>query len=386
MYPAVLKSYQELQTKSAPGAYVQFVQQVVEYLQQHSVDIVVIDRFFTDSAAFPLPSADPTYVVGRLKSYGLKLSYPRAHKQLISFFQSVCERAAIDREQEYLVHQLTASLSDDFENGDPQKPTLRALFLEAIIPAYIECSLSNPAGWIMAVPILQASEMVVRKMRTGIDSTLLNSVRSVLSMLISLLEGIRVAVSSLHAPSEVLASLTRLATFTLMLPVITRAIPLIDWLSSSTTNDTIADLSQHAFECTAFLVKSAAYFANIIKHREAEMPIDVHMGQRYQGNHRGAKEHCLTALQRALDREWVSHAGAWHVVRGANRREVVPPAFPPEVQLKRELMRKTIALVRVAARTEMFVGVARALDAGIWEEENSARGRRARVGLGSVFC
>jgi hypothetical protein len=385
MFRTILKPCQELQAKSAPGAYVEFVQQVVEYLQQHSVDIVVIDKFFTDSAAFPLPSTDPTYVVGRLKNYGLKLSYPRAHKQLISFFQSVCERAAIDRQQDYLIHQLTTSLSDDFENGDPKRPTLRALFLEAIFPAYIECSLSNPAGWIMAVPILQASQMVVRKMRTGIDSTLFNSVRSILSMLISLLEGVRIAIGSLAAPSEVLSSTIRLGTFTLMLQVITCAIPIVDWLSAN-AGDAITDFSQHAFECTAFLIKHAAYLGNIIKHREAELPIDVHMGQRYQGAHEAVKAHCLAVLQKALEREWVSHAGAWHVVRGATRREVFPPVFPQDVQLNREFMRKLITLLRVACRTEMFAGVARALDAGIWEEETSARGRRARAGLGSVFC
>lgn len=88
------------------------------------------------------------------------------------------------------------------------------------------------------------------------------------------------------------------------------------------------------------------------------------------------REHRLAALPEELGRGWVSHVGAWHAVCDANRRGSY--RRPHEAQLKRELMRKSIALVKVAASTEMFADVARALDVGIWEE-TSARGERARA-------
>lgn len=188
---------QELQTKSGSGAYVKFVQQVVEYMQQHWIDLISIDRFFTDSTAFPLPTDDPLYVVGRLRNYGLKLHYPRAHKALFSFFQSLCQRAAVDGQQEYLVSQLTTALSGNFENGDSTKPTIRAFFLEAIFPVYLGCAFRESCGWVLAVPILKALDRVILRMRADIDSTLYGCVKSVLSMVTSLLEGMRLSVSSL---------------------------------------------------------------------------------------------------------------------------------------------------------------------------------------------
>lgn len=193
----MLTNFQELQTKSSSSAYVKFVQQVVEYLQQHWIDLISIDKFFTDSVAFPLPTNDPLYVVGRLRNYGLKLHYPRARKTLFSFFQSLCQRAAVDGQQEYLVSQLTTALSGNFENGDPTKPTIRAFFLEAIFPVYLECTFRESCGWILAVPILKASDRVILRMREDIDSTLYGCVKSVLSMLTSLLEGMRLAVNFL---------------------------------------------------------------------------------------------------------------------------------------------------------------------------------------------
>lgn len=170
---------------------------MVEYLQQYSTDLVSIDKFFIDSTAFPLPATDPTYVVGRLKNYGLKLHHPRTHKVLFSFFQSLCERAAVDGQQEYLVSQLATALSGEFEDGDSTKPTMRALFLEAVFPVYVECAFREPCGWILAIPVLKASGQLISAMQGDIDSTHHGCVKSVLSMFTSLLEGMRLAVNFL---------------------------------------------------------------------------------------------------------------------------------------------------------------------------------------------
>ena len=125
------QNYEELLAGSSlRGNYVAFVQQVVEFLQQYTTEICPIDKFFVDSAAFPLPDKDPTYVVGRLKGYGLRSSDLRAQKQLAVFMQTVSERAAIDGQQAYLVEQLVRALENDFGELPRDTPPLRTLLLE----------------------------------------------------------------------------------------------------------------------------------------------------------------------------------------------------------------------------------------------------------------
>jgi len=154
---AMKKNYQEIQQGSSTrGSYVDFVQRVIEELQQYTSDICPVDRFFTDSAAFPLPASDPTYVVGRLKSYGLKADDLGEQKKLAIFFQAVCERAAVDNQQVYLTEQLVKSVKGCREGGAAPRSTLRSLLFTGILPAYIEVAFSSDCGWILVIPILEA--------------------------------------------------------------------------------------------------------------------------------------------------------------------------------------------------------------------------------------
>ncbi|KAK3698915.1 hypothetical protein LTR37_016702 [Vermiconidia calcicola] len=161
---AMKSNYQELQTPhnadvadvQAQGAYVEFVQQVVSFMQQYTTDICPVDRFFTDSAAFPLPAADPMYVVGRLRSYVPKLAEPRKRKELAVFVQTVSERAAVDNQQPYLVDQLVTAMTGVLERGNARTPSLRHVLMTAVFPAYIEGALTSACSWIIAKPILQA--------------------------------------------------------------------------------------------------------------------------------------------------------------------------------------------------------------------------------------
>ncbi|RPB20285.1 hypothetical protein L211DRAFT_771909, partial [Terfezia boudieri ATCC MYA-4762] len=164
-------------------AYVAFVQQVVSLLQQHTPDILPIDKFFTDSSAFPLPSDDPTYLIGKLRNYGLKLTQPRTHKQLSAFFQTVCDRAAVDGEQEYLVNQLVLAMEGEREcNGGTL--TLRSFLMRGIFPAYVQCAFGHgTAGWVLAMPIVRAATRVVEGIRAELDSCEFGAVRAVITTL-----------------------------------------------------------------------------------------------------------------------------------------------------------------------------------------------------------
>ena len=97
----------------------------------YSADIVVIDRFFYSRIQQPSHLHPP-------RSYGLKLSYPRPRNQPTSFLRPACKKRF-------------TTLSGDFENDSPQRPTLRELFLETVKPANVGCPLGNADWWIMAV-------------------------------------------------------------------------------------------------------------------------------------------------------------------------------------------------------------------------------------------
>ncbi|KAH0037261.1 hypothetical protein KCU78_g1732, partial [Aureobasidium melanogenum] len=140
------------------GAYVEFVQSIISLMQQYTSDICPIDPFFVDSAAFPLPLDDPTYVKAKLKSYDSKLQDSRARKQLAVFVQTVSERAASENQQPYLTKQMHDALIGDASRG------LRSVVLTALLPAYIHCSNSSTPGSVLALPLIQASAMVIYDM------------------------------------------------------------------------------------------------------------------------------------------------------------------------------------------------------------------------------
>lgn len=157
---AMRSTYQDLHSicatsgASIQSSYVIFVQSTISLLQQHTSDICPIDAFFVDSTAFPLPAHDPAYVVGRLKAYVSKLADPRARKQLAVFVQTVSERAAVDGLQPYLVTQIHAALTG------PGSAGLRHVLCTAILPAYIECGVTTPSGWVLASPLVEAVGLV----------------------------------------------------------------------------------------------------------------------------------------------------------------------------------------------------------------------------------
>ncbi|KAK1011306.1 hypothetical protein LTR54_005224 [Friedmanniomyces endolithicus] len=201
---AMKSNYQELQgtthygqsaDPALQGSYVTFVQEVVSFLQQYATDMCRVDPFFTDSAAFPLPAADPMYVVGRLRSYVPKLADGKIRKQLAVFVHSVSERAAMDGHQDYLVGQLRTAMDGVLEKGDPSAPTMRHVLLTAVFPAYVEAALSTACSWILALPILQVSGTVVRDLLYQVDLESNASVNTVIETLLattkSLLEPLR---------------------------------------------------------------------------------------------------------------------------------------------------------------------------------------------------
>ncbi|KAK3675052.1 hypothetical protein LTR78_004986 [Recurvomyces mirabilis] len=176
----------------AQGAYVDFVQHVVSYLQEYTTDICRIDDFFIDSSAFPLPATDPMYVVGRLRSYGPKLRDAKPRKELTVFVQTVVERAIVDGHQTYLVEQLCTAMDTGVERGSKVVPSLRFVLLDAILSLYLDTALDTACSWLLSSPILAVYGTVASSLTYNLDLRDQSSIQAVVQITSTMLRNIRV--------------------------------------------------------------------------------------------------------------------------------------------------------------------------------------------------
>ncbi|KAJ6010856.1 hypothetical protein N7451_002268 [Penicillium sp. IBT 35674x] len=156
--------------ESAQGAYVEFVHRIIRFLQELTSDIKPVDPFFTDPTMFPLPSTDPRYIVAKLKRYEPKLASNKEVQTLTMFIQSIVERATVERQQSNLVDQLHTAMTSTYEAGRPDKPTLRAVLLQCVFPAYIELAFSTPAAWILSRPIILSISRVFQDLLFSLNT------------------------------------------------------------------------------------------------------------------------------------------------------------------------------------------------------------------------
>ncbi|KAI9661546.1 MAG: hypothetical protein M1829_006237 [Trizodia sp. TS-e1964] len=269
MYRNILKklmesmksNYQELSgganssagVRELKGLYVEFAHKIIEILQEHTIDICPIDRYFTDSAQFPLPSNDPTYVTGRLKNYSVRLTNSGAHKQLVFFIQSTSERAATDGQQSYLIEQLYSAMSGTFEVGDGKRPTLRAFLSMGIFPAYIQEAFRIPTGWIFVRPILIALTKMFDVIIVDMDATNEKSNTSIALIITTLLDALRQAAELLVDHSGLLEQPSSVSILALMFSTITSILPALDYLQRS------AQCAQRATKCVTFFSHFAKF-------------------------------------------------------------------------------------------------------------------------------
>lgn len=314
------KNYQELgDVSSVRGAYVTFVQQVVQDMQQHTADICPIDPFFIDSTAFPLPTTDPTYVVGRLKNYGLRLQEPGTPKKLAVFIQAVSERAAVDVQQLYLMDQLHIAMSNSFEDGDAARPTLRAFLVQAVFPAYIELAFSTSSGWILADPILQALRRVFERLLEDVDGLNKASIASTTSAYALLLASMQTSMELLVDHSGLLEQATTLRTLTSSFSMVTSALPSLDYLVR------ISKSAESLVPYVMFL-KSFALFAaaTILGYGDTPLPYTDTTGDETAGlAYSEIRQFALHELRETLSKSWTFHDGRYYLVRGSIRKEVV---------------------------------------------------------------
>ncbi|KGO72152.1 Methyl methanesulfonate-sensitivity protein 22 [Penicillium italicum] len=232
-------NYQELgngTAQAAQGEYVEFVQRVISFLQQHTSDIKPIDPFFTDPASFPLPSTDPRYIVAKLKRYESKLSSSKEIQTLTGFVQSISERAAIDGQQSYLVDQLHTSMKNTYEAGDHDKPTLRAVLLQCVFPAYLEATLPNHAAWILSRPIIQTITLEFKNLLCNIDTLDATCVSSVIDIIDVVYRASCQALGVVALHRHRLQSPITLLMLAAFLDMISSALPVVDYINRTTSS------------------------------------------------------------------------------------------------------------------------------------------------------
>ncbi|PLB40211.1 uncharacterized protein BDW47DRAFT_123721 [Aspergillus candidus] len=265
MMSSMKENYKELGNggTSARGAYVDFVHRVVGFLQQHTRDICPIDPFFTDPATFPLPSTDPTYIVARLKSYEPKLASEKVAKTLIIFVQGVSERAAIDGQQMYLVQQLHASMTDTYEAGDPSKPTLRAILLQSVFPAYLETTFTNPAAWMLSRPVTQSITQTFQELLFHMDTTDPHCVASVVNLITAVFRSSYTALYSLiEKPNKTLQDPPSIITAASFIDMLTSSLKVTDYIHRATNTATHLISQIHAFETLVLSIACTLHNSN----------------------------------------------------------------------------------------------------------------------------
>ena len=313
--------YQELgQGSNVRGTYVGFFQNVVGFLQQYTSAICPVDRFFTDSAAFPLPAQDPTYVVGQLRNYVLRLHEPRTPKQLAIFIQSTSERAAIDNQQDSLDSQLYNAMSDRCESGDPNKVTLRALLVQDIFPAYIELAYSSDCSWIMVLPVLQALRKIFDQLPFAFDITSPASVASVTAIITSCFESTYTCLQNILVFPEMLHQPNVLKVLCLLYQMLSAALLTTDYIIRSTHS------LGRAVELVTFFRDLAEHFYYQLtsnsgenSHPEPDSPPPNPAVSPYAE----IRQFTHQELETTYEKTWRCEEGCYYILRPNGRRDVI---------------------------------------------------------------
>ncbi|KAL3449715.1 Mus7/MMS22 family-domain-containing protein [Aspergillus insuetus] len=327
MMSSMKANYQELGSGEAHlrGAYVEFVQSVVGFLQQHTRDICAIDSFFMNPGTFPLPSTDRAYIVARLKGYEPKLSSVKVVKTLIIFIQSVSERAALDGEQTYLVNQLYDSMKESHETGNPEQPTLRATLLQCVFPAYLATSFSNPSAWVLGRPIIETTTRVCQQLLLNLNAADPDCVRSVLNMFGAIFESSYKALRLIIDNAEMLKEPTVLFTAAAFLGLITFALPVVDYIDRlATDTESTGPMIEQIRSFQQFALFTTSYLQN-----PEQTPLTLDTLPQTTTAPSDTNNISLLAtceLQSYLNDSWSCHQGKYYFTRRGHQ--------PQEVQIE----------------------------------------------------
>ncbi|KAJ4356137.1 uncharacterized protein N0V89_004165 [Didymosphaeria variabile] len=325
-YAAILKDFMNAMKNNyhqlgsgtiVTGAYVQFVQKVVQFLQQYTADIHPVLDFFTNSVAFPLPAADPTYVVGRLCGYAPKLSQPGISKQLSVFVQTVAQQAATGGHQPYLVHQLQTALCTD-EAPPKDRDALRDALLQGIFPAYIEAAFTSAIGFVIAQPIIQSLVPIIEAMRFNTRIFDDANVRAICDCLLSVSHAFIRGTEQLKDNDDRLRQPHVLQALALMFQVVVPTVALLEYICGRSAELLAKSLVVEYFESLALFVGETLHDltpqTNPLYGSDTSNPLTKHTK---------LLPFSIDGLQSGIDANWSAGGQCIYFGQGHAKREVL---------------------------------------------------------------
>ncbi|KAL9004821.1 MAG: hypothetical protein Q9188_002386 [Gyalolechia gomerana] len=320
MMNSMKSNYEQMgQGSDFRGAYVDFVHRVIELLQQHTLSICPIDRFFTDSSLFPLPAADPQYVVGQLKNYGMRLQDNRTPKQLSVFIQSVSERAAVDGQQMHLIDQVVSVMIVNVRQDAVLASDLRSLLIMTIFPAYIDAALNTACGWIMSLPILQALRRVLSSIMTDVNGFDEARVASISSMILVVLRDLLTSSNHVLDHPSSMEQPKNLKTIASFFSIITAVLPALDYLCRITRSCRVARSMMKFFKSFALFVAHSLLDQTDIESPSANDVDEVMIAIQNSDVRAFAKQ----GLRETLTKNWTCYEEHYYVERGLMRKAIV---------------------------------------------------------------
>lgn len=303
------------------GAYVEFVQKIVQFLKQYTGDICPVLSFFTDSVAFPLPSTDPTYVVARLCGYAPKLTDTGTAKQLSVFVQTVAQQAAADNQQAYLVHQLTTAICSN-EAPAADRAMLRSVLLQGIFPEYIEQAFSSSAAFLIARPLLQALRPILDTMIFDLRVTQPESLSSIVGCILAVSHAFIRGTEHFKTSPTLFEQSHNLAGITFMLESMASLAPLMDYIC----NQSSFEGRRRTPPIVAYMQDFGAFVAEML---DDTVPHEIPY---YQGNahapptdkqHSNLLAFCKRGLDESIKTNWSEDADGIWFGQGQAKRAVV---------------------------------------------------------------
>ncbi|KAF2689429.1 hypothetical protein K458DRAFT_400189 [Lentithecium fluviatile CBS 122367] len=318
-FMAAMKSnYQQLRQETVvTGAYVEFVQKIVQFLQQYTADICPVLDFFTNSAAFPLPVTDPTYVVGRLCGYASKLGGPGVPKQLSVFIQTVAQQAAAGNQQQYLVNQLTTALCAD-ESPSKDRAALRNALLQGVFPTYIEAAFGSVIGFAIAKPILQSLRSILQTASFDVRVVEESNVQLIHDTILSISHAFIRSIEQLKSEAILIRQPHVLQATALMLDAMIPAASLLDYMygrcSTSATKPAVISCLEHF---TIFITE--------VLHDSVPQDIPFYDGDAHVSHcpHTGLSTFCADGLATSITTNWSANDGCIFFGQGHAKRDVV---------------------------------------------------------------
>ncbi|KAJ6096449.1 hypothetical protein N7486_007195 [Penicillium sp. IBT 16267x] len=315
--------------ESAQGAYVEFVHRIIRFLQELTSDIKPVDPFFTDPTMFPLPSTDPRYIVAKLKRYEPKLASNKEVQTLTIFIQSIVERATVECQQSNLVDQLHTAMKNTYEAGRSDKPTLRAVLLQCVFPAYIELAFSTPAAWLLSRPIILSISLVYRDLLFSLDSNDPECVSSLLRIFDAVFQASYRALRPLSTYPRRFKDPAVLSMFAEFLEMIASSLVVIDYI------DRVTDKAEHLISYIRWFRDLSTAVSSELDNSEPGTASDASIAaipapeQTSDNSAAAVPQHLVTGRRLAFEdhqsylKIWTLHNGKYYYTRqGHDAKEV----------------------------------------------------------------